>query len=527
MAWTLRHRVLASSFAALGYLSVVWPRSHMDVTPFGEDENTGRLTVWVELEENFTLAEAESEMAHYERFFEARRERYGFDHLADRFDARGGRITLYWDVPLASDRHTEFEREVERDLAARPGHRVRLWSDGGDAERNRNMVTFRLVGPEAERLEELGRRAVQILERVPGLTGVSVPEEASQSQVRVVFDSDLAQGFGITPDTALQQIAWALRGWQLPRYQEEGREVPLIIEYDDEEVAGLSTLRDLDISNGTSAVPLSSFARFQFARGQRSIVRVNGQTSFTIEARVEDPLRQKELSERGYRALRQLDLPRGFSIGEEDLVSTRQAEEFRELFAALVLSTVLVYVLMCILFESMLLPFAIMFTIPFAMVGSFWTLYVTGTAMDSVGWIGIIILVGVVVNNGIVLIDCIHGLHAGGMERAAAVLQGCAQRVRPVLMTALTTVIGLVPTAIAEPAAEGIDYRALATCVAGGLAVSTLFTLWVVPLAYTLLDDVWQALVERFEMFAALQGALSKARGTLAPHFATERSPSS
>jgi len=249
-------------------------------------------------------------------------------------------------------------------------------------------------------------------------------------------------------------------------------------------------------------VPLASFAELEFGHGSRSIHRRNGQTSFTIQARVDDPLRQKERSEEGYRALAALELPRGYSIGEEDLIGIRQEEELGELRSALLLSVVLVFLLMGILFESFLLPVSVLATIPFAVVGALWTLYLTGTTMDSVGWIGIIILVGVVVNNGIVLIDRIHSLRAAGpdgpgLERSAAVVEGCGNRVRPVLMTALTTVIGLLPMALSEPSGEGIDYRALATCVAGGLTASTFFTLWVVPLAYTLLDDLSTALRAR------------------------------
>jgi len=161
---------------------------------------------------------------------------------------------------------------------------------------------------------------------------------------------------------------------------------------------------------------------------------------------------------------------------------------------ALMFSIVLVFLLMSILFESLVKPFAVLFTIPFAMVGAYWTLYLTGTAMDSVGYIGLIILVGVVVNNGIVLIDRIDRLHAAGLERREAVLEGGASRVRPILMTACTTVFGLFPMVLAEPPSQGIDYRALGTCVAGGLALSTFFTLWVVPLAYTIVLDLWEAL---------------------------------
>ena len=161
---------------------------------------------------------------------------------------------------------------------------------------------------------------------------------------------------------------------------------------------------------------------------------------------------------------------------------------------ALMFSIVLVFLLMAILFESLIKPFAVIFTIPFAIVGAYWTLYLTGTAIDSVGYIGMIILVGVVVNNGIVLIDRIDRLHVGGMSRTQAVLEGGASRVRPILMTALTTIFGLLPMVLAEPPANGIDYRALGTCVAGGLAASTFFTLWVVPLSYTVVLDFSAAL---------------------------------
>jgi multidrug efflux pump subunit AcrB len=510
LRWMLRKRGWAALLACLAIASQVWPSTHMVVAAFGEDDNTARLNLQVELEENFTLQQAEREMRHYEEFFTSRKEAWAYEHLAVRFDTRNGRVSLYWEEALERERYAEIEREVRETLDAPPGHRVRLWADEGEAdERNRNVVTFRLVGPDSEELERLGARAIPILEGIEGLSGVAAQDSGAQSQVRVMFDSDIAQGFNISPQSALQNIAWALRGWQLPRYQEEGREVPLIIEYDSEEVAGLDTLRDLEIFGGESAVPLSSFTRFQFGKGSSRIERRDGRTSYTIQARVDDPLRQRELSELGAIALRRLDLPRGYSLGEEDLVGTRQEEEMKEIFFALALALALVYLLMGILFESLSLPLAVAPSIPYAMVGAFWTLYLTGTAMDSVGWIGILILVGVVVNNGIVLVDCIHRQRLLGLSRDEAVIRGCALRVRPVTMTALTTVIGLIPTAIAPPASEGIDYRALATCVAGGLAVSTVFTLWTVPLAYTLIDDASQATAGAFR---ALLRPLLRAR---------------
>jgi HAE1 family hydrophobic/amphiphilic exporter-1 len=310
----------------------------------------------------------------------------------------------------------------------------------------------------------------------------------------VALDAEKAWQLGISANATLQNISWALRGFSLPRYHEPGRELPFIIEYDKESVSGLSTLRDLEIFTDSGAVALSSVADLGFAPGPMTIRRRNGQVEHTILARVDNPNQQLAASEAGYAALREMNMPRGFSFGDDASVRRRQDEELQEMQSALLFSVVLVFLLMAILFESLIKPLAVMCTIPFAIVGAYWTLYLTGTSMDSVGYIGLMILTGVVVNNGIVLIDRIDRLAATGMSRRLAVLEGGASRVRPILMTALTTIFGLLPMVMAEPPSDGIDYRALGTCVAGGLAFSTFFTLWVVPLAYTLVLDYFEAM---------------------------------
>jgi HAE1 family hydrophobic/amphiphilic exporter-1 len=134
----------------------------------------------------------------------------------------------------------------------------------------------------------------------------------------------------------------------------------------------------------------------------------------------------------------------------------------------------------------------------------------TGTPMDVMGWIGLIVLAGVVVNNGIVLIDCVHRLRDEIPDRKAAVIAAAVQRLRPILMTAATTVFGLVPMIIEEPPKNSIAYNALGAIVAGGLTASTFFTLWVVPLAYTLIDDA------RIAVSAALRRALVRPAQTAA-----------
>ncbi len=520
LRWTLTHRLAACGLALTFWGSCAVPRSMMEMSSFGDDENNGRITFEIRLEDDFTLSEASDQFAEFEAWFGERQEELGFEHIGSRFDEKSGSISLYWENQQNQEDMDSLRKRLRDELPTRAGQRVLLRDDDENVDRNRNLVAFSLRGPRYEKLVELAEQAVPVLEAVPGLSSVTTGLEAAPEQVQVVFEPDLAERMGVTPEVAFNNISWALRGWQLPRFQEPGREVPLIMEYDSEEIAGLDTLREMRIFNGETAVPLATVANIEFTRGQTEIRRRNGQATITLSGRIDDPTRAAPVTRAGIAALQAMNLPRGYEIGEDDTAIFQQEEEMREIFKALIFSIVLVYLVMGILLESWSLPIVVLWTIPFAVTGALWTLFLTGTTMDSVGWIGVIILVGVVVNNGIVLIDRIHSLHQAGMERREAVLQGSANRVRPIVMTALTTVCGLLPMALAEPPSQGIDYRALATCVAGGLAISTFFTLWVIPLWYTIVLDLAAATSNSVRWAVAPlsgRGARKRGKGLSAP----------
>ncbi len=520
LSWSIRHRVAATALSILCVLSVVIPVQHMKVAAFGQDDNRTRFVFNVVLEDNFTLAQASDEMQRYEDLIEPRRAAYGFDHLAARFTRSGGQIRLFFDHPQSKEHFERLTGELQHSLPRFPGHKL-LFTDsdsGGGSSRLTSEVNFLLQGPNSEELARLAPQATALLKSVPGLSSVSPPLENERRQVRLKFDQEIAQKLGVDSQSALQNVAWALRGFQLAPFQEPGREVPLIIEYDGTADVGLSTLRRLEIRNGQSSVPLSSIATLGFEDGQRTIYRHNGQATLVLRAKLDNPANAQEAYRGGLRALEGLDLPRGFSVASQDSVLQRQEAEMTTLLSALALALVLVFIVMAITFESLLLPCAIIFTVPlYAGVGAYWTLYLTGTAMNSVGWIGIIILVGVAVRNGVVLIDRIQQLRQEnpGMDRSAAVIEGAHNRVRPILMTTLTAVLGLIPMALTEPPGESIDYRALATCIAGGLTVSAVLTLWVVPLAYTLLDDFSLALQKQMSWSLRTRGGAP--RPTTAP----------
>jgi HAE1 family hydrophobic/amphiphilic exporter-1 len=178
----------------------------------------------------------------------------------------------------------------------------------------------------------------------------------------------------------------------------------------------------------------------------------------------------------------------------------RQEQEDKEFFFNILLALFMVYFVMASLFESLSHPFAIMLSLPFSFVGVMWMLYLTGTPYNLMAKIGLLVLIGVVVNNGIVLLDHVNNLRRAGVPRARAVLEGCRERFRPILMTASTTVVSLLPLALGTSGIFELRHFPLARTVMGGLISSTLLTLVVLPTYYTLFDDLsiwlkrtWQA----------------------------------
>jgi HAE1 family hydrophobic/amphiphilic exporter-1 len=160
-----------------------------------------------------------------------------------------------------------------------------------------------------------------------------------------------------------------------------------------------------------------------------------------------------------------------------------------ELFINIGLSLILVYAVMASLFESFLHPLGILVTCLLGCVGAPWMMWVTGTTVDVVATIGLLILIGIVVNNGIMLVDLVTQLRLGGLPRRDALIQAGRDRLRPILMTASTTILGLLPMLIHHPTLAGVYYHGIAIIVAGGLLTSTLMTLLFLPAAYSLLED--------------------------------------
>jgi HAE1 family hydrophobic/amphiphilic exporter-1 len=192
-----------------------------------------------------------------------------------------------------------------------------------------------------------------------------------------------------------------------------------------------------------------------------------------------------------------MDLPTGYEWdwGEGE---RRDDEALGVMLRGILISICVVLLLMAALFESFSQPLAILITLPLALFGAFWTLWLAGFVFEVLGFIGVIILVGVVVNNGIVMVDHVNSLRREGRERIDALLEGCGDRLRPVLMTVITTVVGLTPLAVSEFTVAGVYIQSMAVAMIGGLISSTIFTLIALPVWYTAVEDLFALIAGLF-----------------------------
>jgi HAE1 family hydrophobic/amphiphilic exporter-1 len=277
-----------------------------------------------------------------------------------------------------------------------------------------------------------------------------------------------------------------VRGELATRYTWRDKKIDVLVRSVDTQSSSIEEIRSLIVNPSSDRpVTLDAVAEVIVSEGPAEIHRVAQERVAIITANVA----YGDLGAAAFEASRivsQTPMPKGITA-----IVSGQSEEMQASFEsmqfALLLAVFLVYLVMASQFESLIHPFVILFTIPLALVGAVLALFVTGTTVNIVAFIGVIMLAGIVVNNAIVLVDLINQLRAQGMQRVDAIMEAGSARLRPILMTSLTTALGLLPMALGF--GEGSEVRTpMAITVIGGLVVSTMLTLLVIPVVYSLLD---------------------------------------
>jgi hydrophobic/amphiphilic exporter-1 (mainly G- bacteria), HAE1 family len=338
-------------------------------------------------------------------------------------------------------------------------------------------------------LAQIGSLAEQVrlaLAASPRFADVRTSVEEGNPEIQIVFDQERAARLGLVVRDIADIVVAKVRGEVATRYTWRDKKIDVLVRSVDTRDSSLTEIENLIVNPESSRpVPLKAVADIQLALGPAEIRRsdqsrvalVSANLAFGDLATATEEVRQ---------VLAGLPL----SAGTAATIAGQSAEmqdSFRSMMFTLAMAVFLVYLVMASQFESLVHPFVILFTIPLALVGAVWALWLTGTTVSVVAFIGLIMLAGIVVNNAIVLVDLINQLRRAGQELAAAIVEAGRARLRPILMTTLTTTLGLLPMALGF--GEGAEVRApMAITVIGGLVVSTLLTLLVIPVVYSLLD---------------------------------------
>jgi HAE1 family hydrophobic/amphiphilic exporter-1 len=455
-----------------------------------QEEERGGFEFEIRLPHSTTLEEAEAFFLECEAIVEQSAEELGLSGWFLFHRETFGELQGFFNNPRTTDLSPREVTEIvlER-LPKRPGVTYYTGQESEAEETGEQVHVVTLYGDDAGQLETTAEDLEPLFTAIPGVLGVKATGDPAPSELGLVIDRERVQQQNISPMVVAGMVGYALRGQQLNRYRTDGNDIPVRIRFLENDRETLSQLQSFYLPTGSGGfVPLSSVTDTTYLKTARRIVRRDKQTTHTITLELEQG-REQEARRRASALEKVIDLPEGVRFGQPPRASSA-AEDLRGLMLAAGLSVIFIYLLMGFLFESFTLPLSIILTIPLAALGVWWAHFIFGYNIDFLGGVGLVLLIGVVVNNGIVLVDYVNRLRGTGMERTEALLTAANRRFRPIMMTALTTICGMIPVTLSGTNSIGLSYTSFGLTLIGGLTTATLLTLLVVPVFYTLFDDL-------------------------------------
>ena len=503
LRWSLEHRGKSILAILLIVLVSFVPVKMTKVDMFGEEpgKEMGLYLAW---KGAYSLEQMSDEVARIETHLEANRKRYHLQQIYVFFSEQGWagmRLTLEDGAGVDPKAIQEMMRK-ELPKLARADVGFEGANDNGGGEGNE--ISFYLTGDSTEELAALGEGLVPLLAARPELRDVRLDSGDANSELQVTVNRERAASYGFSAQEVAQYIAIALRGSPLREFRRGDAEVPVNVRFEGAEQFRIEDLSSLNLRRPDgSAVPLSALVDVNVRQGASQIWRQNRQTGLAVKAQVagkfvkDDARKAVEAVMGATRFKPGYAWDWGQSRRDDDEAGSQMG--FNMLIALL-----MILVVMAAIFESLLFPIAILSSILFSFLGVFWLFALTGSAFSFMAMIGMLVLMGVVVNNGIVMVEHINTLRRQGLSRTDALVEGSKERLRPILMTMCTTILGMLPLCLggAQIGGDGPPYYPMARAVAGGLAFSTVVSLLFLPTIYALLDDAG----------AAMRGIIRRAR---------------
>jgi len=496
--WSLKNRLAfllaLCLFLVISYLIPVKSVGMKDLIKL----DTREVDIKITLDQNFDTAKVKDLFDQLTQKLEPIRESIAIKNILLFHGKSGGEIHVYLytedDGEIGRNPPCTTEEALEIVKSKLPSHipggKLEFSiADTGESGTSR-LVTLRLTGGDNEILFAQAQRIKSLLLSNPLFTDVEMDVEQKKQEMRVAINELQADEQGINPFTIAQTIDTALRGAQLPYFKEGTREIPVWLQYKEEDRKTKANIDNLKvISSKGTLVPLHQVVSYEKRPGPELVKRYNGRNVINFRARTNTEnltLIRDELQS----IISSIDLPDGYNLNYG--IELEEIQSNLTNFAmTMSMALILIYIVMSATFESLLLPLVILTTVPISLIGSAWTLYFTNSYWDMITLIGCVLMVGVIVNNGIVIVDHINFLRKTNNNNLINVIvQASKDRLRPVMMTALTTILGLVPLAMAK-SGGAVMFSGLGKALVGGLILGTILTLLVVPVFYTIVEDIF------------------------------------
>ena len=433
-------------------------------------------------------SKSEKAVNQIEAFLNANAEEFGIKGLYSFYTDNEAATTItFANAGMGDQQLADLRKKIREKLPEIAGVRVYFRDDSEEGGSSRSFAV-KFFGQDSTILQRLAEEAERRLDTIEGIEDINTGLARGRQEYQVRIDRAKALRLGLTAQDISDIFSFTLGGMRLRRFNAGDHEVEtwLALQMDDRE--NLDDLKKLQIRTQSGKdLLLGDIASFEMVRRSQSIRREDRKVRVAVWATYEgkdwDKVREEITG-----LMDAFEMPPGYSWSWDDRVIEQQSQG-KEMMINMLLALALIYIVMASLFESLAQPFAILFSIPFAMPGTVWFLAATQTPFNLMAQIGLLILMGIVVNNGIVLLDHMNQLRKEGLSREEAVLQAGRDRLRAILMTASTTVIGLVPLAIGGSSVSGLFYFPLARTVMGGLLSSTFLTLLILPYIDTLVEN--------------------------------------
>ncbi|MCP4664406.1 MAG: efflux RND transporter permease subunit [bacterium] len=510
LRFTLRHRFFFS-LLILGMLGGSWILYQQIERSFTTPSFQRRITLLLDVPKHYSLAQKEALYTELYELFDGHREELEIADISYSFKRGAGRSHGYhgtnrFEIFLVDEEQSrlntaEIRDRVEELLPPKAGVSVKIARSMRGRSRHGSGLEVELVGEELEILERLSQGVLARLESIPMLRDVDSSLESGDEEIHVEVDRERALQAGLSSQGVARSISSALSSRAVSYFKTEDREIDLVVQYREQDRRTLDQLKKLPVSVGGAALPISSLAHFEIESGPRTIERENRRAKIEITADTVGNASTFALMRPLQSALGSLNFPVGYEWNTTG--GAREAEqETAEALFTLLFALLLIYMIMASLFEHFAQPLTIMFAVPFAFIGVGVIMKLAEQPRSRASDMGLIILAGIVVNNAIVLIDHINRLRRQGMQRDAAIVLGGQHRLRPILMTAATTILGLspmvapffFPALFGPPEGRAAFWAPVGLVILGGLTTSTFLTLVVIPTVYSLVDDLTRSL---------------------------------